>query len=437
MGRGGTAFASPQDSDDDEDEPPIRVGSLQQFAQHDGTAGDYGPAQFPVQEVQKIAVMDIRWMNVDRHDANILVKKGAAHLTGPGLEQAFTLTPIDHGNLLPDCIEVMDYEWVWLEWPQVKAPLTPQSLDFIAALDPKADAALLDEKMAIRPACLAVARLAVTLLKQGAAAGLTLHESAMMIARSKEGKPAPIEELYFQALHLRRLQVVRIRRGSIGRASEGSSAAADGIGPPSESLVAGLSFDHLSGSGGGCSADGGALYSNRPGWGARRGGPPRTESTSSTGSTGSLPWASPSSHPLAATVWARTTTSKSPGVGLCEAPRTANTEADSGASTTLATSAAAIGAEAAKPRSCSNGANVVQRNLRGQGVTVPPAQVATRAEAPEGGQSVGPGMGKLSRLNSMPNLSSLPGTLQFQTGTALLLWSPLARSTASVVTKID
>ena len=51
---------------------------------------------FSLQEVQKIAVMDIRWMNVDRHDANILIKETASHGAGGG----FVLTPIDHGNLL-------------------------------------------------------------------------------------------------------------------------------------------------------------------------------------------------------------------------------------------------------------------------------------------------------------------------------------------------
>lgn len=177
-------------------EDDSRVGSLQGFVRSIGIAGDFGAGKFPVQEVQKIAVLDIRCMNNDRHDANILVAMDSRH-------DSFALTPIDHGNIFPDCLGVCSYEWVWMEWPQVQQPITDASLAAIERFDPVADAAVL-ARLAIRPPCLAVAHLSTKMLKLGATLGLTLHEIAQMISREDDDTPAPVEQLYIQALHLAR-----------------------------------------------------------------------------------------------------------------------------------------------------------------------------------------------------------------------------------------
>ncbi len=162
-----------------------QLGSLQAFVRSEGVAGDYGPSVFPVQEVQKIALLDIRFLNLDRHDANILVSRG--HTEG---SPAYTLTPIDHGNILPDTLQVMDYEWVWMEWPQVRQPLTENCRRAVARIDPASDAAFLDASLGIRTACLTAARLSAVLLKQGVGAGLTLHEVATMIVRELDDEPS-------------------------------------------------------------------------------------------------------------------------------------------------------------------------------------------------------------------------------------------------------
>jgi hypothetical protein len=158
-----------------------QLGSLQAFVRSEGVAGDYGARIFPVDEVQKVALLDIRFLNLDRHDANILISQG--HTEGA---PAFTLTPIDHGNILPDTLQVMDYEWVWMEWPQVRQPLTEDCRRAVARMDPAADAAFLDASLGIRSACLTAARLSTVLLKQGVGAGLCLHEIATMIVRESE-----------------------------------------------------------------------------------------------------------------------------------------------------------------------------------------------------------------------------------------------------------
>jgi hypothetical protein len=56
----------------------VKIGSFQEFRDHDYDAQDISPAKasrFPVKEVHKIAILDIRLFNTDRHGGNILVRK--------------------------------------------------------------------------------------------------------------------------------------------------------------------------------------------------------------------------------------------------------------------------------------------------------------------------------------------------------------------------
>lgn len=71
----------------------FRIGSLQMFVQNHGSCEDMGSQAFPVQEVQKIAVLDIRLANADRHAGNILVCQDGDRLQ---------LVPIDHGYCIPE-----------------------------------------------------------------------------------------------------------------------------------------------------------------------------------------------------------------------------------------------------------------------------------------------------------------------------------------------
>lgn len=73
----------------------VKIGSLQMFMNNDGNCEDIGPSAFPVEEVHKITVLDIRMANADRHSGNILYKKDAA-------TNVTILIPIDHGYCLPE-----------------------------------------------------------------------------------------------------------------------------------------------------------------------------------------------------------------------------------------------------------------------------------------------------------------------------------------------
>eukprot|EP00326_Haptolina_ericina_P033205 CAMPEP_0181244184 /NCGR_PEP_ID=MMETSP1096-20121128/42712_1 /TAXON_ID=156174 ORGANISM="Chrysochromulina ericina, Strain CCMP281" /NCGR_SAMPLE_ID=MMETSP1096 /ASSEMBLY_ACC=CAM_ASM_000453 /LENGTH=739 /DNA_ID=CAMNT_0023340691 /DNA_START=48 /DNA_END=2266 /DNA_ORIENTATION=+ len=59
-----------------------KVGSLQQWVRYDDLASDLGPSTFPIHEVHKVALLDMRLLNTDRNDANILVRKANKHARG-------------------------------------------------------------------------------------------------------------------------------------------------------------------------------------------------------------------------------------------------------------------------------------------------------------------------------------------------------------------
>lgn len=74
-----------------------KIGSLQMFMRNEGSCEDIGPGAFPVEEVHKITVFDIRMANADRHAGNVLISKGKEGQT--------VLIPIDHGYCLPEKVQ--------------------------------------------------------------------------------------------------------------------------------------------------------------------------------------------------------------------------------------------------------------------------------------------------------------------------------------------
>lgn len=80
----------------------VKIGSLQMFVKNDGSCEDMGPRDFPVDEVHKISVLDIRLANADRHAGNILVQKD-----GEGGQ--IVLIPIDHGYCLPEIVSLSQF----------------------------------------------------------------------------------------------------------------------------------------------------------------------------------------------------------------------------------------------------------------------------------------------------------------------------------------
>lgn len=149
-----------------------KTGSFQLFAQHDCTAEDMGPSLFPVDQVHRIAVLDIRLCNTDRHVGNILLRKCGGELS---------LIPIDHGYALPG--EVGEAMFDWLSWPAAKKPFSDEMRREILAVDPDRVERLLTARIPLRTECLTTLRICTVLLQTGAEAGLTAFDIGMLMTR--------------------------------------------------------------------------------------------------------------------------------------------------------------------------------------------------------------------------------------------------------------
>eukprot|EP00250_Pteridium_aquilinum_P020610 c24881_g1_i1 orf=965-2815(+) len=175
-----------------------KKGSLQQYVNALSSCEDMGSSKFPVDEVHKITVLDLRLANTDRNGGNILVCKEK--------DGQLKLVPIDHGYCLPKKFEDCSFEWLY--WPQAQQPYAPSTLEYIESLDAEEDIALLQEcGWSLRPQVARIFRISTMLLKKGAAAGLTPFDigSVMSRAESLDSK-STIELIVEKAAEGRNLQ---------------------------------------------------------------------------------------------------------------------------------------------------------------------------------------------------------------------------------------
>eukprot|EP00937_MAST-01D_sp_MAST-1D-sp2_P002459 g2459.t1 len=212
-----------------------KVCSLQEFVQHDDVVGDLSPSRFPLAEIQKIVCLDIRIVNTDRNDANILVQRrrvssrsrsrssssaapsasasassGSRRHSGAGSTTTLTLVPIDHGYCLPDQLDIAWCDWCWFSWPQLKEPLLPQLAAQLLATEAADDCERLRRKLTIRDPCLRLMRVAGTLLRKGVRARLPLYDIAAIMCREHDlDKPSELQGLMVQAAVLARAAVAR------------------------------------------------------------------------------------------------------------------------------------------------------------------------------------------------------------------------------------
>ncbi|KAL0309352.1 UNVERIFIED_CONTAM: Phosphatidylinositol 4-kinase gamma 4 [Sesamum radiatum] len=143
-----------------------------------------------VKEVHKIAVLDMRLVNADRHAGNILISKGADGQT--------VLIPIDHGYCLPFSFEDCTFEWLY--WPQACQHFTVDTIEYIRSLDAEEDIALLRFYGWDLPLeCARVLRISTMLLKKGVEKGLTPFAIGNMMCRENVRKESVIEEIVREA----------------------------------------------------------------------------------------------------------------------------------------------------------------------------------------------------------------------------------------------
>lgn len=167
-----------------------KVGSFQQFVPHDMDCEEMGPSKFPVKEVHKICVLDIRLANTDRNGGNILARE---------VNGQWQLTPIDHGYCLPDSFADINFEWIY--WRQAKVPFDKATIEYINHLDARKDLKKLAKNgLCLRPECARVLLVCTMLLKKAVGFGLTPQQIGLIMCR-ETSKMSPLEKLHKQAMH--------------------------------------------------------------------------------------------------------------------------------------------------------------------------------------------------------------------------------------------
>jgi hypothetical protein len=151
-----------------------KVGSFQLFAAHDCISEDIGASRFPDDQVHRLAALDIRLCNTDRHSGNILVREQGG--------QVAALIPIDHGYALPG--EIGDTTFEWLAWPAAKRPFSDGMRTEILSINLEAVEAMLTRQAPeLRAECLSTLRTCTTLLQRGVEAGLTPFDIGSLMTR--------------------------------------------------------------------------------------------------------------------------------------------------------------------------------------------------------------------------------------------------------------
>ncbi|XP_065878385.1 phosphatidylinositol 4-kinase gamma 4-like [Euphorbia lathyris] len=168
----------------------VKIGSLQRFIENNGSCEDMGPGAFPVHEVHKISVLDMRLANADRHAGNILIRKDD--------EGKIVLIPIDHGYCLPESFEDCTFDWLY--WPQAKQPYSQDIIDYVKKLDAEEDITLLKLcgwDMPLKSA--RTFRISTMLLKKGVERALTPFQIGSMMCRETLKKESTIERIVQEA----------------------------------------------------------------------------------------------------------------------------------------------------------------------------------------------------------------------------------------------
>jgi len=162
-----------------------KVGSFQEYVSGECCMDDLSPSKITIDEVHKIAVLDIRIMNADRNTANLICRRD------PENPDFFELIPIDHGYCLRSVADVCWFDWCWLDWPQLKQPVSQKTRDYILNLNVEEEVAMLKERLNIPERALDYFRASSKLLQAGIRSGMTLYDVAILCCRNDDAGELP------------------------------------------------------------------------------------------------------------------------------------------------------------------------------------------------------------------------------------------------------
>lgn len=130
-------------------------------------------AKLTASSLRKIAALDIRLLNGDRHFGNFIVSK----------DNAF---PIDHALILPYYREHIHVYFDWLNWDQAKTPFSEEEKKYIQSIDVQKDAKMLMEELRYPDGVAAMYIASTILLQVGVQKGLNAYQIGKLIVNENK-----------------------------------------------------------------------------------------------------------------------------------------------------------------------------------------------------------------------------------------------------------
>lgn len=168
----------------------VSTGSFSVYKANIGCAEDFSESKFSKEQVQRVGLLDLRILNMDRNVTNLLVSS------------EFALIPIDHGLSAPECLQIEADDLCWMKWPQAKEPFTSKCIELAEALEPLNGIFLLSERLGLSDESLKNLRMVGELVKKAARRGLTLFDLGTLVYRKSGQQPSVLETIDFQAKRL-------------------------------------------------------------------------------------------------------------------------------------------------------------------------------------------------------------------------------------------
>lgn len=174
-----------------------KTGSFQEFVDTKETAGNYHYREYSTEDIHRIGCLDIRLVNMDRNDGNILVRP--RDVNDRPSSSKYQLIPIDHGMILPEHLNIIEEDIVWMSWPQAREPWSKSSIQFVEALNSEFEDGLA-EVLGIGTSELRLKRCCTVLLQLGVIMGLTLFDIGQIMYRQELNEPSAFEDILAQSL---------------------------------------------------------------------------------------------------------------------------------------------------------------------------------------------------------------------------------------------
>jgi len=183
----------------------LKTGSFQEYVDAKDTAGNFHHTVYSTEEIHRIGILDVRIVNMDRNDGNLMVKKRENREKPSSGEERekqspYQLIPIDHGLILPDRLEIIEEDIVWMSWPQSKEPWSRECKQYINKLNYEKEAQEVEKYLGVGKDELRLMKCSTLLLQIGVYFGLCLFDIGQIMYRQNLDQPSVMQDILTMSL---------------------------------------------------------------------------------------------------------------------------------------------------------------------------------------------------------------------------------------------